>query len=935
MLPRSLSERREDIGQGSSLLSDEAMERVREIRPVEQSRRSIDGLIRTKINVPPLKSKLVERGHLFDKLAETRNVPLAVVFGVPASGKTSLVCQWINREGLKAAWYSLDKADNDSALFFRYLLASLCSADSKLASLVSADMRDGRAFTEKQIVSYLVQHLGSLSSDIYLVLDDYHVITSRAIHATLIDFITLMPSNMHIVILTRSSIPFPLPSLRVKNQVVEISAPEMQFTEQEVERFFTDIIPVNLTTQEVHEIGKHMEGWVGGLQLLGLSLKEKELPEELGDMLGKSKRQAWEYLMDEVINVQSSKVRVFLEATAPLDRFSVEVAREMTGLPDAGDILEAVYRQNLFLVPLDGAHKWHRYHHLLSEAIVERMRLSSPGKLTALHQQAALWFARNGYLEDAFQNAFASEDFEFAADLMEDYMLHINDRYEYASGSRWLARLPEHVFRSRALLLLHDCGQKIETFQLADVEAVIVDIEKDREHAFDRYTGYKRTYCEDVSTYFSYVLRYYYKDPTHPDPEQLEKAFLMISSENRLFAGYLKTVIAWSYISLCNPQKAEAALAEALPLIISSGKLWARVLWFRLAATVQRIQGHLRTSEAILREGFEFLEQRKLAETPLRYVLYVPLAWVHFHRNEIGDASRYAAAATSYGEHVGFVRDVAEGNLLLSLTNMVAGRIKEADDCLRKIRLATGRQGVPETGFSTEAWFAHLSMIEGDLRYATEWMERRRPSADGPLSVRLIRDCMAQVELLIRQRHCRKAESILMKLRPRCIDRGMMEAVLDIDIARSAALYADKHYERARQVMEDALAFAETEGYIRPFLNYASMIFPLLSDMRADDLGLRPFLHLKTVMAAFAVDDRGLVGSTTRFREDRSKGLTEREVEILRLMAAGHRYQEIARRMFISLETVKTHVKHVFRKLEVKSKTQAIRRAQDLRLLGE
>jgi LuxR family maltose regulon positive regulatory protein len=721
----------------------------------------------------------------------------------------------------------------------------------------------------------------------------------------------------------------------VRNQIVEISAPEMQFTEQEVERFFTDIIPVNLTAREVHEIGKHMEGWVGGLQLLGLSLKEKEGPEELGDVLGKSRRQAWEYLMHEVISVQSHKVRTFLEGTAPLDRFNVEVAREITGLPDAGEILETVYRQNLFLIPLDGARRWHRYHHLLSEAVRERMKASSPDRLGALHRQAALWFARNGYLEDAFQNAFASEDYEFAADLMEDYMLQINDRYEYASGSRWLAKLPDRVFRSRVLIRLHDCGQKIETFRLADIEAVLRDIEKDPGHAFDRYTGRKRTYCEDVSTYFSYVLRYYYKDPGHPVPEQLEKAFRMISSENGLFAGYLKTIIAWSYISLGNPPKAEAALEEALPLIISSGKLWARVLWFRLSATVQRIQGRLRTSEAILREGFEFLEQRKLAGTPLRYVLYVPLAWVHFQRNEIENASRYAAAATSYGEHVGFLRDIAEGNLLLSLTNMAAGKVKESEDCLRKIRLATERHGVPETGFSVEPWFVHLSMADGDLRYATEWLERRGPSPDDAFSSNLVRESMAQVELLIRQRHYRKAESVLMRLRHLCVDRRMMEAVLDIDVARSAALFADKHRERATQVMEDALTFAETEGYIRPFLTYAPMIFPLLSDMKAADLGLRQFLHLKAVMAACVVDSKGLVSSTVRFRKDRSKGLTEREIEILRLMAAGYRYQEIARRMFISFETVKTHVKHVFRKLEVKSKTQAVRRAQDLGLLGE
>jgi LuxR family maltose regulon positive regulatory protein len=896
---------------------------------------ALGGLIATKLNTPRLKSRMVERSHLLDRLSEARELPLTIISGVAGSGKTSLACQWTSRDRLNVAWYSIDKSDNDFGLFARYMLASLSLADGDLSMLLAADLRAAGSFTEKQLVARVTQNLNCLSHDLCLVLDDYHCITSQAVHEFVADLLNHMPSNLHLVILTRYDVPFSLSSLRVRNQIMEIPASDMRFTEIEVERFFAEIIPVRLTTQEAREIARHMDGWIGGLQLLGLSLKGRDAPEGLGDLLNKGSRKIWDYLIDEVIAVQSHKVRSFLEATAPLDRFSADLAKEVTGTQDAGEVLDAVYRNNLFLVPLDGSGRWYRYHHLLSEAVRERMRTSSPDKLSGLYRRAARWFAGQGFLEDAFHNAFASEDFEFAADLMEDYMLQINDRHEYASGSRWLAKLPGDILKNRMLLRLHDCGQKIECFRLADIEAVLKDIEKDREHAFDRYHGDKRTYCEDNYTYFRHVFFYYYRDPAHPAPEQLEKAFGLISSKNGLFAGYLKTVIAWSHIALGNPVEAEAALEEALPFIISSGKLWARVLWFRLSATVQRMRGRLRASEAVLQEAFEFLEQRKLDETPLRYFLYVPLAWVFYHRNDMENASKYAAAATSHGEHVGFVRDIAEGNLLLALTHMAGGRMRESEDCLRKIRLVTERQGIPKAGFDPDPWLVHLSMADGDLRYAAEWSERRNPSAEESFSIGVIRNCMAQVELLIRGRHFRKAESIFQKLRPLCVDREMMEAVLDIDIARSAAFYADKHHDRAKQVMEGALSFAEAEGYVRPFLKYATMIFPLLSDMKAADLSLRQFLQLKTIMASCTVDEKGLVSETTRFQKDRSKALTEREVEILRLMAAGHRYQEIAKRMFISLETVKTHVKHVFGKLEVTTKTQAIRRAQDLHLLGE
>ncbi len=893
-----------------------------------------DGLIVTKLNAPKLRSKMVERTHLLDRLSEARQLPLIVISGVAGSGKTSLAHQWASRDALRLAWYSLDKSDNDFSLFSQYLLASLSLADGRLSALLQDEFRNADAFTETHFAARLIQNLSNLSKDLYLVLDDFHCITSRAVYDMVATLLNHIPAKLHVLILTRHDVPFSLSPFRVRNQIMEVSATEMRFADAETEQFFAEVIPVRLTTEETHEITRYMDGWVGGLQLLGLSLNGRDAPKDFGELLHKGNRKIWDYLIEEVLNDQAHKVRSLLEATAPLDRFNAGLATELTGIPDAGEVIETICRNNLFLIPLDDADKWYRYHHLFSEAVKERMRAVSPEKLPDLYRRAARWFAGQGHFEDAFRNAFASEDFEFAADLMEDHALQINDGYEYTTYSRWLAaRLPDNVFRNRALLRLHDCRQKIERFRLADIEAVLRGIEKDREHAFDRYSGDKRTYCEDLYTYFRHVLHYYYRDPAHPVPEQLEKAFGMFSSRNDLFAGYLKTIIAWSHISLGEPVKGEIALEDALPFIISSGKSWPRILWFRLSATVRRMQGRLRSSEAILQEGLEFLRERKLDETPLRRFLYVPLTWVLYHRNDMENAAKYAAAATSHGEHVGFVRDITEGNLLLALTYMAVGKAREAEDCLRKIRLVMERQGMPEAGFNPEPWLVRLSMAEGDLRYALEWSGRRSLSFDEDFSGEFVRSCMVHTELLIREKHYEKVESILQNLRHLCVERGLMEAVLEVDIARSAAFYADKHRELARQVMEGALSFAETEGYVRPFLNYAAMIFPLLSDMKVADIDLRQFLHIKTIMAACTVDEKGLVGATTRFQKDRSKALTEREVEILKLMAAGHRYQEIAKRMFIAKETVKTHVKHIFGKLDVTTRIQAIRRGQDLRLL--
>lgn len=601
---------------------------------------------------------------------------------------------------------------------------------------------------------------------------------------------------------------------------------------------------------------------------------------------------------------------------------------------DAGELLDKVYRNNLFLIPLDADANWYRYHHLLSEAVRERMKASSPDRLRRIYEQAALWFARNGYLEDAFRNAFASEDFEFAADLLEDYLLFINDRCEYASGRRWLANLPHDVFMRRTLLRLHD-GQILESFHLEDVEAVVRYIESDKTSAFAGYEGHKRQLCEDLFTYFRYVLYYYYRQPAHANEEQLNEAFRMISPENRLFSGYVKILVALSWISQGAPSKAEAALEESSPPIVSSGSPWARALWFRVAATVQRMQGRLLRSEAILNEALEFLKEKNVSETPLRYILYLPMAWIWYHRNDLEKALTYGSGAASYGEHVRFARDIAEGNLLLFLAHLAAGEMKEAEERLQRVRLATQTPGVSDASVSADPWLMRLSGQEGDAHYAQEWSSRTMLSLAKGFSSNMLHECMSSVELLIRRKQYRQADAVLSKLRPLCVDRNLMEAVLDIDIARSAALYGLKDHERAQKIIGKALAFAAAEGYVRPFLNHAPAIFPLLSDMKAMEIAPWQSSHLKTILDACTISEKGLVGSTRRLEEDRNTQLTRREVEILRLMATGKRYDEIAKKTFVSLETVKTHVKHIFEKLDVNSRAQAVRRGQDLRILTD
>ncbi len=892
-----------------------------------------DGLINTKLSMPPLKTRLVERTHLLDRLREGRDSPLIVISGVAGSGKTSLVCQWAMRDKLPVAWYSLDEADNQSDLFFRYLLAALSTVDDRLASACGKLLRHGKKLVGRDVLSHLSAHLLELHNDAYLVLDDYHFVSSREIHETLFGFLDHLPVRMHIVITSRHGVPFSVPHFKVRNQVVEISASDMEFTERETERFFEETMPISLTRDEARTVWRHVEGWVGGLQLFGLSRKDRDVPRDLASALQRLDRDATDYLVDEVISVQSEKIRNFLQATALLDRFNAELCEEITGMADSSDILAYIYRNNLFLEPLDPARRWYRYHHLLSTAVREQAARLSPKQFSSVHQKAALWFARKGYLEDAFQHAFASDDLEFAADMLEDYLMDLFDRYEVASFRRWLSMLPNHVFMERTLLRLQACRFDIESIHLLQVKALLDDIDRRPSEAFARYQGYKKRLCEDHLLFFKCILPFWL-EPLSVETEELEKALARISLEKTFLPGTIKVIIGSSYFFRGEMARASQTAREAMTTVLSSNSLFTTMLWFRLTAGVERWQGHLRGAEAALEKGFLFLRQKGLSESPLSSILCFEMAWVAYQRNDLDKALDYVSIALKYLDQAGFSNEIATGYFLLSLIRLARGEAEEARRSAQKIEEISTSSGESYSVALADAFCARLHICRGDLEWAQQWSERRRLALGEAFSYRFVHECLAIAELFYGQAKFQDAVRILRFLRDECERREMRELQMEADLLLCAAL--DQLQERviAKSILEKSLSFAQTEGYVRPFANRGKDLSPLFVDLAADLRSKgRKTTYLESVMKACGVGrNEGRLRSRRAGRE--GSGLTEREFEILGLLAQGHKYREIADKCFISLDTVRTHVKHVFEKLGAENRTQAVRLAMNIGILA-
>jgi LuxR family transcriptional regulator, maltose regulon positive regulatory protein len=885
-------------------------------------------IISTKIRLPLLKSNLLNRNHLINRLCTAKKWPLVIVTGSAGYGKTSLAVQWVKRCNLRVAWYSIDDEDNDFDVFFRYLMAALIEADTRFEETVGPLLHVQTRFSEKDVIPAIVHAFNVIGENIYLILDDYHVIQDDGIHRTLSRIIRYLPVNMHIVIISRYKLPQSLFRLKLQYDVLELDQDDMKFSEHEAEMFFKQVIPLNLSRNQIRDLTRFTGGWVAGFQIFGLSLKGKKNLEGIDETIKTASGEVIGYLINEVVGDQPEKVKSFLYHTAVLNRFNAEVCEFITGLPDAGKILGDLCRMNLFLVPMDPEQVWYGYHQLFSQAVCHWVRASCPGLLEQARKKAAIWFARHHYLEDAFHYASASGDFEFTADLLEDYLIFLFERYEVASSLRWLTKLPREVFLKRPLLRLFECAFKIDNRESTDIDPVLRDIEGGQSETIEQLEEGKKRLCRDLLVYLKAVSGYYRN--VDVDVEQLQAAIEAISPANRPLAGIIRILIATRHMVIFSDLKsAEDQMKIAAGDISPFESVLAKMNWAVIMASVLRLQGSLTQSEKILEEAFVFLNQKKLYDAPLKYLLYLPMAWIFFQRNELEKASEYGVVNLRYAERAGHTEAILSGCYLLSRICMAKGDHTEAMRYAHKMRSISKPLEMSSLSNFSDALLP-LLFISMNPGYTDKQAGGGKFHLLEPFSLHALAEAMTRAILLLYQGKLQETIFLLEDLHEKCAKRHIMEILLDIDILLSGVLLLTGDREKALGIMKETLNFTEQEGYVRPFVTYSPLILPLLRHFAKNPKNSLQAVYVDSLMKACALQKN--ISSVTSHPgpKKNSYGLSQREIEILRLMTHGYKNREIAEMTYVSINTVKTHVQNIFRKLDVKSRLQAILRGKEV-----
>jgi LuxR family maltose regulon positive regulatory protein len=916
-------------------------------------------LLLTKLAVPSARPFLVPRPLLSTRLEEGLGRRFILVSAPAGFGKSTLLSAWaseVSGSGRPVAWLSLDSGDNDPARFWRYFVTAINRLKPGSGETALELLGSPQAPPIEAILTTLLNELVDLSTDAVLVIDDYHLIESPAIHEALTFLIDHLPPRMHLVIATRADPPLPLPRLRARGEMTEIRADELRFTPEEAGPFLNRVMGLELSAEDIAELERRTEGWVAGLQMAALAMNDHaDVPGFIAAFTG-SNRHVVDYLAEEVLGRQPEELRAFLLHTSILDRMCAPLCNAVTGHTDGQTTLERLEHANLFVIPLDGDRRWHRYHHLFADVLRQRLNQEHPDLAPELHKRASGWFEEEGLVPEAIDHALAAQDWERSVRLIEASGMAIVLSRQVQTMLGWIAEIPEGVVLERPVLCtIH----AIALVFLNRPDAAEARLQQAEGHLRGTPTT-KETRAVLGRAFVIRAAVARFSGDLERCVEFARKALELLpeteSTARERAAASTNVALAFEVSGDVRPAN-ERLLEEARAAFRASGALIALLRSINFLARLRTLQGRLRAAATTYEEATAAVsgrdEVREVGGNSAAY--YVGLGDIHREWNDLDAAERYLGRAVDLvsGALTVDAATATHGYLSLARVQQARGLHADALATLQELaNLARQRDFFPLLVARGESVRARLALMQNDLPAAVHWAGASGIRAnDEPSYPReeeyliLVRVLVAQGRLDPMGSYLDDALGLLDRLLGAAEDGGRMGSVIEILALRALALRAEHDSGEALAALERALALAQPEGYVRLFLDEGAPMKALLSKLlkarRKGGSGAKQLTSLtyaRRLLAAFEAPHTSTgppVGRTSESGQPLLDPLTAREREVLEMIAEGLSNREIATRLFIATSTVKGYVHSIFRKLEVDSRTQAISRAHELHLISE
>ncbi|OGO29474.1 MAG: hypothetical protein A2Z16_12015 [Chloroflexi bacterium RBG_16_54_18] len=865
-------------------------------------------LLVTKLYIPPVRNNLVPRPRLVQLLNEAwqQGRKLTLVSASAGYGKTTLVSGWLGELQAKSTWLSLDKSDNDPVRFLAYLIAALQRIEGSIGENTRAILQASQPLPPEIVLTTLINEITVVPTPFILVLDDYHVIEALPIHQQLDFLVEHQPLQMHLVIITREDPPLPLARLRARGQMLEIRQNDLRFLAEECADFLQRVMGLHLSLDDITALENRTEGWIAGLQLAALSMQGRDdLPDFVKDFSGSS-HYVLEYLIEEVFERQSVEAQDFLVKTSILDRLSGPLCDAVADRLDSTLLLDRLEHANLFIIPLDQSRTWYRYHHLFAELLRQRLHSSEARSENEFHRRASQWFASQGLFAEAIHHALAASDWTQAAKLISDNSVMMLRRGELMTLLGWLKLLPDEVICQHPQLC-RDYGWALTlTGQLDAADSYL-------RRAEAAVQG-DEALLGEILVAQAYNLRM--RGDTLQAIERARRAQAFLPMEDHLSRGLAALTLGlahWNYGSFGEAEQAFLEVDRAAQL---SRNHYARMTALSYLGVIQAVYGRLHRAAELCRKVIQIGEQ-----SPTVAPAHIELGALLYEWNDLDSAAHHLKAGIELSQRTGNWLIQSDGYRALSLVQLAAGESNVAHNTLENAHhLARSHEVTPLVRMRNAACQVLLALAQKDLATARSWAEQVTEAADAsPFYPRL---GLTPARLLLAQNDKLRAGEVLKALYESASQAGWGSGVVEVRVLQAIAATTPAD---ALHFLQDALMRAQPEGFIRTFVDKGEPLKALLERLKSQGGELKEYIL--TILSAFG--ERGRVATPQRLVEP----LSERELDVLRLVAEGMSNGEIAERLVVSVGTVKTHVHNLLDKLGVSSRTQAIARARELALL--
>ncbi len=950
-------------------------------------------ILSTKLYIPIVRQEFVSRPRMIKRLNEGLQHKLTLISAPAGFGKTALVSQWLQQftkaeqkitptslphhSPARMAWFSLDESDNDFTRFFTYFITALQQIKPQIGHITQELLQASPQPSPETVMTHLINEIADSPTEFVLILDDYHIINTPAIHEALTFLLDHLPSQLHLILTTRTDPPFPLARLRARGQITEIRTDDLRFSLAEATIFLSDIMDIQVSPEDISALETRTEGWIAGIQLAAIAIQSHLSKQGVDDAstfikaFTGSHRYIFDYLTDEVLGQQEPYIQDFLLKTSILKRLSASLCDALLineAQKSASDqtvdhppltqlhspaqtILEMLETANLFIIPLDHKRAWYRYHHLFADLLHHRLRQLYPALEPDLHRRASQWYEAAGFLPEAIEHALSAQDYERAAALIEQIAYEMTSRFEVYTLGRWIESLPEELVFNYP--------------RIVDPYAMVLSL-TNRFEEYGRYldkaqqAGLANQDSQAGQSILAQVtiqkcVQAFFFGDFNTALKRIQQAQEKLPTYNLSLNRWdLTSIQGYSTLQwVGDVATAQTALLEAVQIAKREANAVGITFCASFLTNFYIVQGELHQALTAAEMALTAATQPDGSYLPSAAYPQALLGRLYYEWNQPDRAADYLLAAVNPLQNItGLTTDPLDTTLSLALLKQAQGNgedamslIAQAEQHFQNIPISDAFRG------RLAAIKVRLYLAQGNVEAAQAWAnDLILPTANATVTEAIrpinVFSYLVWVRVQLAQKDFERAMPILKRLHLWAKTLQLNSFVLETAMLQALALAAQNSVDLALLYLQEALTLAAPQGHKRLFIDEGE---PMISLLHQAARKSRSSNYIQLLLAAFDSGPSSTktspasltlpsVESPAEISDQFSpypliEPLTKREQELLHLLATGLTNQEIATKLYIALSTVKRHNINIYGKLGVRNRTKAVAKARKLNLI--